>query len=57
MTMLAERPTTTFPFPEDTTAPAPAEWRGLERDGVRLLVATPDVVLTGVEAGRGAGGG
>ena len=44
MTMLAERPTTTFPAPEDTTAPAPAEWRGLERDGVRLLVATPDGV-------------
>lgn len=40
MTMLAERPTTTFPAPADTTAPAPAEWRGLERDGVRLLVAS-----------------
>ena len=41
MTMLAEHPTTTFPAPDATTAPAPAERRGLERDGVRLLVASP----------------
>ncbi|MGH3350350.1 MAG: S-adenosylmethionine:tRNA ribosyltransferase-isomerase [Nocardioides sp.] len=39
MTMLAEHPTTTFPAPDDTTAPAPAEWRGRGRDEVRLLVA------------------
>jgi S-adenosylmethionine:tRNA ribosyltransferase-isomerase len=40
VTLLAERPTTRFaaaPF-----APAPAEWRGLDRDGVRLLVAGRD---------------
>ena len=32
-------PTTHFPAPDDTTAPAPPEHRGVPRDGVRLLVA------------------
>jgi S-adenosylmethionine:tRNA ribosyltransferase-isomerase len=36
-------PSTHFPVPDETTAPAPAEHRGVARDGVRLLVArTPD---------------
>jgi S-adenosylmethionine:tRNA ribosyltransferase-isomerase len=36
-------PSTQFPAPDDTTAPAPPEYRGVPRDGVRLLVAhTPD---------------
>jgi S-adenosylmethionine:tRNA ribosyltransferase-isomerase len=39
MTLLAEKPGTSFPAPDDTTAPAPAEWRGYARDEVRLLVA------------------
>ncbi|MFT4081038.1 MAG: S-adenosylmethionine:tRNA ribosyltransferase-isomerase, partial [Nocardioides sp.] len=42
MSLLQERPTTTFPDPGTTTAPAPAEWRGLARDEIRLLVATGD---------------
>lgn len=29
-------------FPASTFAPRPAEWRGLDRDGTRLLVAGPD---------------
>ncbi len=32
-------PSTHFPVPDETTAPAPAEHRGVARDGVRLLVA------------------
>jgi S-adenosylmethionine:tRNA ribosyltransferase-isomerase len=32
-------PTTRFPVPAESTAPAPAEHRGVARDGVRLLVA------------------
>ncbi|TQL68657.1 S-adenosylmethionine:tRNA ribosyltransferase-isomerase [Nocardioides albertanoniae] len=44
MTLLVEHPTTTFPAPDDTTAPAPAEWRGRGRDEVRMLVARPDGV-------------
>ena len=36
---LHEQPRVTFPVPARTTAPAPAEWRGHDRDGVRLLVA------------------
>jgi S-adenosylmethionine:tRNA ribosyltransferase-isomerase len=32
-------PTTRFPAPDETTAPAPPEHRGVPRDGVRLLVA------------------
>lgn len=41
MTHLVERPSTSFPAPAAHTAPAPPESRGLTRDGVRLLVATP----------------
>jgi S-adenosylmethionine:tRNA ribosyltransferase-isomerase len=41
MTHLVERPSTTFPAPSAHTAPSPPEARGLTRDGVRLLVATP----------------
>jgi S-adenosylmethionine:tRNA ribosyltransferase-isomerase len=38
-------PTTHFPVPDESTAPAPAERRGVARDGVRLLVArTPSDV-------------
>ena len=39
MTSTALHPTTHFPVPAETTAPAPAEHRGVDRDGVRLLVA------------------
>lgn len=42
MSDLTERPATTFPAPDDHTASAPPEWRGLARDEGRLLVATPD---------------
>ena len=38
---LPTEPTTRFAAPEDTTATAPPEQRGLRRDGVRLLVASP----------------
>jgi S-adenosylmethionine:tRNA ribosyltransferase-isomerase len=41
MTLLTESPRTHFPMPTSTTAPAPAEERGLDRDGVRMLVARP----------------
>jgi S-adenosylmethionine:tRNA ribosyltransferase-isomerase len=41
MTLLTESPTTRFPEPAASTAPAPAESRGLARDDVRLLVARP----------------
>jgi S-adenosylmethionine:tRNA ribosyltransferase-isomerase len=41
MTALVERPTTRFPEPVSSTAPTPAEARGLARDEVRLLVARP----------------
>ncbi|MBO9520308.1 MAG: S-adenosylmethionine:tRNA ribosyltransferase-isomerase [Nocardioidaceae bacterium] len=44
MRLIEERPVTVFPAPRETTAPAPAEARGLERDQVRLLVARPDGV-------------
>ena len=40
-TMLATQPHTRFTFPEDRTATEPPEQRGLRRDGVRLMVATP----------------
>jgi S-adenosylmethionine:tRNA ribosyltransferase-isomerase len=40
-TMLASRPHTQFSSPADRTATEPPELRGLNRDGVRLLVATP----------------
>jgi S-adenosylmethionine:tRNA ribosyltransferase-isomerase len=42
MSILAERPSTRFPEPASSTAPAPPEARGLARDEVRLLVARPD---------------
>jgi S-adenosylmethionine:tRNA ribosyltransferase-isomerase len=42
MTHLVERPSTSFPAPAAHTAPSPPETRGLARDGVRLLVGTPD---------------
>ena len=40
-TMLAAQPNTHFDLPEDHTATEPPELRGLRRDGVRLMVATP----------------
>ena len=40
-TMLAAQPNTHFASPEDHTATEPPELRGLRRDGVRLMVATP----------------
>jgi S-adenosylmethionine:tRNA ribosyltransferase-isomerase len=46
--ILDERPATVFHPPDDATAPAPAEARGLERDAVRLLVARPDGVVDAV---------
>ena len=42
MTALAVYPRTTFEAPAERTAPSPAERRGLERDQVRLLVASRD---------------
>lgn len=42
MTALAVQPRTGFDAPDERTAPAPAEWRGVARDGVRLLVASRD---------------
>ena len=42
MTLLTDAPRTSFPAPDQTTAPAPAEARGLGRDEVRLLVGRPD---------------
>lgn len=42
MTTLAVRPRTVFAAPEERTAAAPAEARGIPRDGVRLLVGTSD---------------
>ncbi len=43
MSVLEERPTTSFAAP-DAVADAPPELRGVPRDQVRLLVATPDGV-------------
>jgi S-adenosylmethionine:tRNA ribosyltransferase-isomerase len=40
-TMLAARPYTHFSSAEDHTATEPPELRGLRRDGVRLMIATP----------------
>jgi S-adenosylmethionine:tRNA ribosyltransferase-isomerase len=37
--IIDERPAVAFRIPDDATAPAPPETRGLERDAVRLLVA------------------
>ena len=39
MTIAALTPSTHFPAPDETTAPAPPEHRGIPRDGVRMLVA------------------
>ncbi len=39
MSTLTSHPSTHFPAPADTTAPAPAEHRGVARDAVRMLVA------------------
>jgi S-adenosylmethionine:tRNA ribosyltransferase-isomerase len=39
MTLLPSVPRTRFREPDDTTAPAPAESRGVARDGVRLMLA------------------
>jgi S-adenosylmethionine:tRNA ribosyltransferase-isomerase len=39
--MLAARPDTHFSSPADRTATEPPELRGLRRDGVRLMIATP----------------
>ncbi|MEP6629420.1 MAG: S-adenosylmethionine:tRNA ribosyltransferase-isomerase [Lapillicoccus sp.] len=41
MTALAHRPHTVFPSPVEVTAAHPPEVRGLRRDEVRLLVASP----------------
>ncbi len=41
MTLLTAHPTTVFRSPDDLTATEPPEYRGLARDEVRLLVATP----------------
>ncbi len=41
---LRNHPLTRFEPPADLTAPEPPEYRGLRRDGVRLLVATADEV-------------
>ena len=43
MTTLA-RPTTSFRLPAGAEATAPAERRGIARDGVRLLIASPHAV-------------
>lgn len=42
MSTMTEHPRTRFEAPAETTAPSPAEARGLARDGVRLLVGRPD---------------
>jgi S-adenosylmethionine:tRNA ribosyltransferase-isomerase len=41
MSALATLPTTVFSSPDDHTAPEPPEYRGLRRDGVRLMVVSP----------------
>jgi S-adenosylmethionine:tRNA ribosyltransferase-isomerase len=43
-TLLAARPSTHFASSEDNTATEPPELRGLRRDGVRLMVVTPDAI-------------
>jgi len=40
-TMLAARPYTHFSSPDDRTATEPPELRGVQRDAVRLMIATP----------------
>ena len=42
MTVLAGAPSTVFAAPVERAATEPPELRGLRRDGVRLLVGTPD---------------
>ena len=42
MTLLTEHPSTVFAAQPKAFAPAPPEHRGLGRDEVRLLVASPD---------------
>ncbi|MEO6413276.1 MAG: S-adenosylmethionine:tRNA ribosyltransferase-isomerase [Pedococcus sp.] len=44
MTRLSVAPLTHFASPDDTTAPAPPEERGVARDEVRMLVATDEGV-------------
>jgi S-adenosylmethionine:tRNA ribosyltransferase-isomerase len=44
MTRLSVAPLTRFASPGDTTAPAPPEERGVDRDGVRMVVATDEGV-------------
>ena len=44
MTALGAAPLTRFASPDDLTAAEPPEERGLPRDGVRMLVATPQGV-------------
>ena len=39
--MLAAQPSTHFSSAEDRTATEPPELRGLRRDGVRLMIASP----------------
>jgi len=45
MRILEERSAIHFPAPTTSTAPAPAEARGLARDAIRLLVASPAGVV------------
>lgn len=40
--LLTPHPVTRFVLPEDSVAAEPPEYRGLERDGIRLLAATTD---------------
>jgi S-adenosylmethionine:tRNA ribosyltransferase-isomerase len=46
--LLADRPHTQFSAPQDRTATEPSELRGLRRDAVRLMIATPAGVRHGV---------
>jgi S-adenosylmethionine:tRNA ribosyltransferase-isomerase len=47
MRILEERSSIRFDPKADATAPEPAEARGLSREGVNLLVATPDAITHG----------
>jgi S-adenosylmethionine:tRNA ribosyltransferase-isomerase len=49
--MLASQPHTHFSSPEDRTATEPPELRGLGRDGVRLMIATPAEITHTVFSG------
>ena len=44
MTLSSTMPRTSFPSPEPQTAVGPPESRGVPRDGVRLLVASPSAI-------------